>query len=97
MRRALKVSLGILIVALLASLAVYLVSNTRLELETAFQNSSMQVETDFPGASCRKTVGKQFPFVRLECDPKPNQTAPETTPPAPASATVTPWVLTLRF
>ena len=65
-----RVFLGAVLAALL-SLLVYLVGNTRLDVQDSGRGGSLSVVTRLPNATCHKTLTTEFPFVRLECEQKP--------------------------
>lgn len=80
---------GILVgLALLAALAVWVLGNTRFELDAAAgADGELTVETSFPAATCRKTLSREFPFVRFRCDEtvEPGDGAPAEPSPSPAA------------
>ena len=72
------------ILALMFGLAAVLLSRTRLELSgRGLEDGRLEVETNLPLLTCRKTFLSTFPFVTLECkDAEPSERAkPEDTTP----------------
>jgi len=67
----LKLLLVLLALAVIFSLASYMLSNTRLELSGAsLEDGSLSVETELPNAKCQKVLKRQFPFVTFKCAEK---------------------------
>ena len=58
-------------VVLVAWLAIWGLTNTRLELRGAANGDGVTFVTDFPAGVCSKTFSVDFPFVRFTCEPSP--------------------------
>ena len=64
-----RILLGVVLTLALLSLAIYLFSNTRLQVQgSSLDEGSLSLETQFPNATCRKIFTLNFPFIKLKCD-----------------------------
>lgn len=76
-RRALLLSLAVVGLALLGWLAIWGLTNTRLDLRSEpGDGGAVSFVTDFPAATCRKSFSADFPFVRFTCEPRGEPSAP---------------------
>lgn len=83
-----RLFLGFIGLALLLSLASYVLKNTKIQIQSSDTGmSSIGISTQFPEATCQKSLKASFPFVQFHCSaaasPKPEQILNDSLPETP--------------
>jgi hypothetical protein len=75
-RRAIALLAGALLLALAAWLAASIVPTVGLRTTGAGDDAGLEVSAELPAATCHKTFSRDFPWVRIWCDPREEEGAP---------------------
>lgn len=89
-RRALLIAVVALVLALGAWIAATIVPTTRIAWTGADGRPGLSVSADLPAATCRKEFSREFPWVRIGCEPDDDAPAESSAPPDPADARPSP-------
>jgi hypothetical protein len=69
-RRALLLIAGALLLALAAWLASSIVPTVGLRTTGTGDDAGLEVSAELPAATCHKEFGRDFPWVRIWCEPR---------------------------
>lgn len=93
-RRALLIAVVALVLAVGAWIAATIVPTTRIAWTGPDGRPGLSVSADLPAATCRKEFSREFPWVRIGCEPDEEGdeevAADPAAPPDPADARPSP-------
>lgn len=69
-RRAVLIGIAALVLAIGAWIASAIVPTTRISWSDADGRPGLSVSADLPAATCRKEFSREFPWVRIGCEPE---------------------------
>jgi hypothetical protein len=75
-RRAIVLIVGALLLALAAWIASSIVPTVGLRTTGTGDDAGLQVSAELPAATCRKEFSRDFPWVRIWCEPRDEDPQP---------------------